>query len=419
MAITVTQLNKYIKTLLETDLNLSQVSIRGEISNFKLHSSGHCYMTLKDETSAIKAVMFKGYAARLKFTPENGMKIIASGKISLYERDGQYQLYISAMQPDGVGDLHVAYEQLKAKLQEEGLFDPAHKKPIPPFPKTVGVITSSTGAAIRDIINVCSRRFSMAEILICPVLVQGDDSARQISSAIEFMNRENLADVLIVGRGGGSIEDLWSFNEEPVAYAIFNSEIPVISAVGHETDFTIADFVADLRAPTPSAAAELAVPSAIELKTNVISCYNRMLNIIKQSIEHKRAVISGFSIKSPVDYINQNRLRTDNAVQRIISITSDTIQRNRTRSDKAEQSVIKYSENIFSSKSKSLAVACATLDALSPLKVMNRGYSVAQTKKGILKSVDNTFEGDEISLKLKDGTLDCTVNQINKENNNG
>ena len=376
-------------------------------------------MTLKDETSAIKAVMFKGYAARLKFTPENGMKIIASGKISLYERDGQYQLYISAMQPDGVGDLHVAYEQLKAKLQEEGLFDPAHKKPIPPFPKTVGVITSSTGAAIRDIINVCSRRFPMAEILICPVLVQGDDSARQISSAIEFMNRENLADVLIVGRGGGSIEDLWSFNEEPVAYAIFKSEIPVISAVGHETDFTIADFVADLRAPTPSAAAELAVPSAIELKTNVISCYNRMLNIIKQSIEHKRAVISGFSIKSPVDYINQNRLRTDNAVQRIISITSDTIQRNRTRSDKAEQSVIKYSENIFSSKSKSLAVACATLDALSPLKVMNRGYSVAQTKKGILKSVDNTFEGDEISLKLKDGTLDCTVNQINKENNNG
>lgn len=416
MAITVTQLNQYIKTLLETDINLSGVSIRGEISNFKLHSSGHCYMTLKDENAAIRAVMFRSYASRLKFTPENGMKIIASGKISVYERDGQYQLYISSMQPDGVGDLYAAYEQLKAKLQDAGMFDASHKKPIPAYPKTVGVITSPTGAAIRDIINVASRRFPLAEILICPVLVQGDDSARQIASAIEFMNSTNLADVLIVGRGGGSIEDLWSFNEEIVAYAIYNSEIPVISAVGHETDFTIADFVADMRAPTPSAAAELAVPSAIELKANVNTCYNRMLNCINNEIGHKRAVISSFSLKSPIDYINQNRLRADNCVQKIINLTSDTISRNRIRTERCRQSITSDVQNTVSQKSKSLAVTIAKLDTLSPLKVMDRGYSLAENQKGIIKTADDTFAGDKITVKLKDGTLGCTVDNINKEN---
>lgn len=415
MAITVTQLNKYIKSLLETDINLSQVSIRGEISNFKHHSSGHFYLTLKDENAAVRAVMFRSYASRLKFMPENGMKVIVSGKISLYERDGQYQIYISSMQPDGIGDLHIAYEQLKSKLESEGVFNPEHKKPIPKIPKTVGVITSPTGAAIRDIINVCSRRFPMAEILVCPVLVQGDDSARQIAAAIEYMNSAKCADVLIVGRGGGSIEDLWSFNEEVVAYAIYNSDIPVISAVGHETDFTIADFAADMRAPTPSAAAELAVPSAIELKTNIISCYNRMLNCIRKSIDYKRTVISSFAIKNPVDYVNQNRLRTDNAVQRIAGLTADIIQKSRIRSDRAYQSAVKLSENIFTQKSGALDVAAAKLDALSPLKVMNRGYSVAKNKSGILKSIDTTFIGDTINVKLNDGSIDCTVNQINKE----
>ena len=416
MAITVTQLNKYIKNLLETDITLSQVSVKGEISNFKLQSSGHCYMTIKDETAQIRAVMFKTYASALKFTPENGMKITATGKISVYERDGQYQMYIFAMQPDGLGDLHVEYEKLKAKLTAEGIFDPAHKKPIPKIPKAIGVVTSPTGAAIRDIINVATRRYPLAEIIVCPVLVQGENSAKQIANAIEYMNREKIADVLIVGRGGGSIEDLWSFNEEVVAYAIYNSEIPIISAVGHETDFTIADFAADLRAPTPSAAAELAVPSVLELKANISTYLNRMLMVTKQTIDLKRSIVAGFSLKSPIDYINQNRLRTDNAMQKISNIVTESVIRSRNKTDVYSQKINNVAENMFSEKSKQLTVNVAKLDALSPLKVMTRGYSVALSKDNILKSVDNVCKGDEIKVKLADGTLDCMVENINKEN---
>jgi len=392
MAITVSQLNNYIKTLLESDIYLNQIAVRGEISNFKLHSSGHCYLTLKDENAVIKAVMFKTYASKLKFAPENGMKIIATGRISLYERDGQYQLYVSSMQPDGVGDLHIAYEQLKEKLQNEGIFDQKHKMPIPRFPKTVGVITSSTGAAIRDIINVSSRRFPLAEIIICPVLVQGDGSAEQISNAINYMNKTNGADVLIIGRGGGSIEDLWSFNEESVAYAIYNSKIPIISAVGHETDFTISDFVADLRAPTPSAAAELAVPSIVEIKSSISENYNRMLNAIIKNIEYKRSVISGFSIKNPIDFVNQNRLRSDNSTQKLIN----------------------YANDLITKKAKQLAVFSASLDAMSPLKVLTRGYSVTKGKNGVIKSTDDVKAGDNVFVFLNDGSIDCTVNEVNK-----
>ena len=416
MAITVTQLNKYIKNLLETDINLSQVSVKGEISNFKLHSSGHCYMTIKDETAQIRAVMFKTYASALKFTPENGMKITATGKISVYERDGQYQMYIFAMQPDGLGDLHVEYEKLKAKLTAEGIFDTAHKKPIPKIPKAIGVVTSPTGAAIRDIINVATRRYPLAEIIVCPVLVQGENSAKQIANAIEYMNREKLADVLIVGRGGGSIEDLWSFNEEVVAYAIYNSEIPIISAVGHETDFTIADFAADLRAPTPSAAAELAVPSALELKANISAYLNRMLMVTKQTIDLKRSIVSGFSLKSPIDYINQNRLRTDNAMQKISNLVTESVIKSRNKTDVYSQKINNTVMNMFSEKAKQLTVNVAKLDALSPLKVMTRGYSVALAKDNILKSVDNVCKGDEITVRLADGSIDCMVENINKEN---
>ncbi len=415
MAITVTQLNKYIKNILETDINLSQVSIKGEISNFKLHSSGHCYMTLKDESSAIRAVMFKTYTSSLKFNPENGMKVVANGKISVYERDGQYQMYIFSMQPDGMGDLHVEYEKLKAKLLTEGIFDQSHKKTIPKIPKAIGVITSPTGAAIRDIINVATRRYPLAEIIVCPVLVQGENSAKQIANAIEYMNKENMADVLIVGRGGGSIEDLWSFNEEIVAYAIYNSEIPVISAVGHETDFTIADFAADLRAPTPSAAAELAVPSVLELKSELNRYLNRMISVTKQTIDLKRSIVSGFSLKSPIDYINQNRLRTDNAMQKISGIINQSIIKYKNKTDICEQKINTLSQNILSLKNKSLALNVAKLDALSPLKVMTRGYSVALGKDGILKSVNDTKIGDEITVKLTDGTIDCTVENVNKE----
>ena len=415
MAITVTQLNKYIKNLLETDINLSQVSVKGEISNFKLHSSGHCYMTIKDEGAQIRAVMFKTYASALKFTPENGMKITATGKISVYERDGQYQMYIFAMQPDGLGDLHIEYEKLKAKLTAEGVFDQAHKKPIPKMPKAIGVVTSPTGAAIRDIINVATRRYPLAEIIVCPVLVQGENSAKQIANAIEYMNRENLADVLIVGRGGGSIEDLWSFNEEIVAYAIYNSQIPVISAVGHETDFTIADFVADLRAPTPSAAAELAVPSVLELKGSISTYLSRMLTITKQTIDLKRSIVAGFTLKSPIDYINQNRLRTDNAMQKISNIVTESVIKSRNKTDIYSQKINNTVENIFSEKAKQLTVSVAKLDTLSPLKVMTRGYSVALSKDGIIRSVDNTSKGDAITVKVSDGSLDCVVENINKE----
>ena len=400
---------------METDINLSQVSIKGEISNFKLHSSGHCYMTIKDEGSSIRAVMFKTYVSGLKFSPENGMKIIATGKISVYERDGQYQLYIFSMQPDGLGDLHIEFEKLKAKLLSEGLFDQEHKKPIPKTPSAIGVITSPTGAAIRDIINVATRRFPLAEIIVCPVLVQGENSAKQIANAIEYMNKEKLADVLIVGRGGGSIEDLWSFNEEIVAYAIYNSSIPVISAVGHETDFTISDFVADLRAPTPSAAAELAVPSVLEIKGNILTYHNRMLTVTKQIIDLKRSVVAGFSLKSPMDYINQNRLRIDNTIQKISNIINGSFVANKNKTEMYQQRLNNLADNIFTEKSKAFSVNVAKLDALSPLKVMTRGYSVAQGTKGIIKSVSDAKTGDEITIKVADGTLDCMVEKINKE----
>jgi len=393
LTITITQLNKYIKSIIEKDVHLSDISVKGELSNFKQHSSGHCYMTLKDETSTIRAVMFKGSADKLRFMPENGMKVIVQGKISVYERDGQYQMYITYMMPDGIGDLHIAYEQLKEKLEKEGLFLENRKKSIPKFPKAVGVITSPTGAAVRDVVNVITRRYQLAEIIICPVLVQGDSAAPQIANAIEYMNNSNMCDVLIVGRGGGSIEELWAFNEEIVARAISNSAIPVISAVGHETDFTIADFVSDLRAPTPSAAAELAVPSTLELTAGINKNHGRMLFALKKNIEAKRAILSRFSVKNPINVIENNRIRIDNAVKHLTSAKTAVLE----------------------SKSKKIAVLAARLNAMSPLGVLSRGYSVAQNEKGVVRSTKDVSIGANLSVKLTDGTLDCIVNSINKE----
>ena len=387
MTITITQLNRYIKSIIEKDIHLANVSVRGELSNFKQHSSGHCYMTLKDEESTIRAVMFRAAADKLRFTPENGMKIIAEGKISVYERDGQYQMYITSIQPDGIGDLHIAFEQLKIALQKEGLFEAGRKKILPRFPKTVGVITSPTGAAVRDIVNVITRRYPSVEVLIYPVLVQGEGAAAQISTAIEYMNLQKCADVLIVGRGGGSIEELWAFNEEIVARAIFASKIPIISAVGHETDFTIADFVADLRAPTPSAAAELAVPSNIELVAGIRQNYSRMLYAIRKTIEGKKAILSRFAIKNPMDLVNQNRIRTDNATRHLTNAMS----------------------TIFQQKCRQLAVNAARLNALSPLGVLSRGYSVAQTDSGVVRSIKQIKQGDDLQVRLPDGVADCRV----------
>ncbi|NLB81032.1 MAG: exodeoxyribonuclease VII large subunit [Clostridiaceae bacterium] len=387
MAITVTQLNRYIKTLLEGNPQLSYVTVSGELSNYKQHTSGHCYMTLKDETSAIRAVMFKSAADKLRFLPENGTKVIAKGKISVYERDGQYQLYISSMQPDGVGALFVAFEQLKKKLEQLGYFEDENKKPIPKFPHTIGVITSPTGAAVRDIVNVATRRYPLAEIVVFPVLVQGEGAAKQIADAIDYFNTKNAADVLIVGRGGGSIEELWAFNEEVVAHSIYRSSIPVISAVGHETDFTIADFVADLRAPTPSAAAELAAPSKEELMELLRQNYRRMYYSLTKTIQNRREILARFAMRTPMDTIDQLRILTDNTVKYMINATTA----------------------VLDARSKRLAVAASALGALSPLGVLERGYSVAQKDKKIIRSVKQVTTGDEISLKLIDGDVLCEV----------
>ena len=391
MTITVSSLNRHIKLLLENDSSLAGVSVKGELSNFKRHSSGHCYMTLKDEGAAVAAVMFRSAADKLRFNPENGMKVIVTGRISLYERDGRYQIYIDSMQPDGIGDLHIAFEQLKEKLGKMGIFDMQRKKPIPKFPKTVGVVTSPTGAAVRDIVNVISRRYPLCEVLICPVLVQGEGAARQISNAIEYINKNKCADVIIVGRGGGSLEDLWAFNEEPVAMAIANSEIPVISAVGHETDFSISDFAADLRAPTPSAAAELAVPSSAELKALLAKNYSAMLSSIKKNLNCKRSVLSSFSVKSPMDLINRNRIAIDNYEKHMTSAFYIKLQ----------------------NKKKLLQVNAAKLESLSPLSVLSRGYGVVSDEKGMVaKSAAQLRPGEKINVRMNDGTAKCTVDEI-------
>lgn len=385
---TVSQINGYIKKILDGNVILNDIWIKGEISNFKLHYSGHMYITLKDEGSVLKAVMFKGAASGLMFEPSDGMRVLARGRISVYEAGGSYQLYITEMIPDGVGDLYIAFEQMKKRLDEEGLFDEGHKKPIPQFPECVGVVTASTGAAVRDIINVITRRYPRVKILLYPALVQGNGAAQSVVSGIEYFNNNKAADVLIVGRGGGSIEDLWAFNEEPVARAIYNSEIPVISAVGHETDFTIADFVADLRAPTPSAAAELAVPSQTELLSYIATCRVRMDNAVVKMIEGYNLKLQALKAKSPLQKIQDLQLRVDEYLK------------------SCEKS---FGMKLLSGK-KQLAENAAKLDALSPLKVLSRGYIVASDcDNALIRSVEDINKGDLISLRFTDGTAECTV----------
>ena len=389
MTVTITQLNRYIKNILENDAHMSGISVCGEISNFKRHSSGHCYLTLKDEASSVKAVMFKGSADKLRFIPNDGMKVICVGKVSVYERDGQYQLYLTSMQPDGVGDLYVAFEQMKERLKNEGLFDDVRKKPLPKYPSAIGIITSPTGAAVRDIINVISRRYPLAEVILCPVLVQGELAAAQIANAIKYVNDNNLCDVIIAGRGGGSIEDLWCFNEEAVAYAIAASKIPIISAVGHETDFTIADFAADMRAPTPSAAAELAVPSAAELTAKLSQYYGRMVYSLNKNIEGKKAIVARFAVKNPMDYVSQNRIRTDYAMKNLTAAAT----------------------NILNTKMKAIAVTAARLEGLSPLSALSRGYGVVRSKDKVVRSVNDVTAGDTVMVTVADGELDCKVEE--------
>ncbi len=390
--LTVSQLNTYVKSIIDGDMLLHNVFVVGEISNFTNHyRTGHYYMTLKDENAAIKAVMFRTANQRLRFMPESGMSVIVRGRISVFERDGVYQLYIEDMQPDGLGALNLAFEQLKNRLAAEGLFDEQYKKPIPRRCYRIGVVTSATGAVIQDIRNVVSRRFPLAEIILCPVEVQGANAAPQIAQAIDRFNAADNADVLIVGRGGGSLEDLWAFNEELVARAVFRSRIPVISAVGHETDFTICDFVADLRAPTPSAAAELAVPDMREDKAFIdtvpYQCEAYLLDRIEKEKARLEIIRERLKYRSPAAIIDE-RLST---VDALLASAAVSVERR------------------ISAEESRIASLAGRLDALSPLKVLSRGYSIAETEKGIIRSASELGTGDKFILKLSDGEKECEV----------
>lgn len=389
--LTVGQINTYIKSLIDADTNLNSVFVVGEISNFTNHyRTGHFYFTLKDSESAIKSVMFRSSAQRLRFMPENGMRVIIRGRISVFERDGQYQLYADDMQPDGIGALNIAFEQLKAKLEAQGLFDTSRKKLIPSTPLRVGVVTSPTGAAVRDIINVLTRRFPLAKIVIAPVQVQGADAAGQIADALDLINKHSAADVIIVGRGGGSIEDLWAFNEEKVALAVSRSVIPVISAVGHETDYTICDFVADLRAPTPSAAAELAVPDKREQIAYINGLAEYAKNCIARNISEQKnyinAVTSSRVLKNPLAAVENGRQILDLNLNRLMAAQRD----------------------ILSEKSIIFASTCAKLDALSPLKVLSRGYAAVYSGDKVVGSASKVNMNKNIRVRFADGVVECT-----------
>ncbi len=388
----VTQLNTYVKSILEGDMLLRNVFVVGEISNFTNHyRTGHYYMTLKDENSAIKAVMFKSANQRLRFMPESGMGVIVRGRVSLYDRDGQYQLYIEDMQPDGIGALNLAFEQLKNKLAAEGLFDEEFKKPIPHRNKRIGVVTSATGAVIQDIKNVVSRRYPLAEIILAPVEVQGVNAAPQIAAAIDSFNSGDFADVLIVGRGGGSLEDLWAFNEEIVARAVFRSRIPVISAVGHETDFTICDFVADLRAPTPSAAAELAVPDIRDDKAFISGAVSFIENELRKRIEKESNNLT--YLKEKLSLLTPSNL-IDEKMNTVMLMYNDAL-----------NSI----NNKLSAEENRFAVACAKLDSLNPIRVLTRGYTVTLKDKKIINSVNDISRGDVVTVKFSDGEKECEV----------
>lgn len=396
LVLSVSQLNRYIKMNFDADENLANIFISGEISNFTNHyRTGHLYFTLKDDSAAVRAVMFNSSAKRLRFMPEDGMKVIARGRVSVYEASGQYQLYVDDMQPDGVGALNLAYEQLKEKLQKEGLFSELHKKPLPPYPEKVGVITSPTGAAVRDIINVLGRRFPYAEIVFCPVLVQGDGAHLQLTDAVNLFNSERAADVIIIGRGGGSIEDLWEFNDEGLARAVYNSEIPVISAVGHETDFTICDFVADMRAPTPSAAAELAVPDANELQYALSALKNRMFLNVSSGIADRRSrleyLTSKGALKSPDEMLSNRSQRLDTAFSKMLS---------------------SYENRIGGKKVEFISAATA-LSKLDPMSVLMRGFAFVSDKNGKnVYSSQALAKGDKINVRFHDGSAVCEVKEI-------
>ena len=388
----VTQINTYIQSMMDSDRLLSGLCIRGEISNYKVYPSGHHYFSLKDATGALRCVMFKSSAIRLRFRPENGMKVIAFGRITVFPRDGAYQLYCADLTPDGVGDLHVAFEQLKAKLQAEGLFDPAHKKPLPRYPGTIAIITSSAGAAVHDMLRILRKRYPLTKVLLLPVRVQGVEAPAELCGAIRYVNRWDLADLIITGRGGGSLEDLWAFNDEMLARTIYESRIPVISAVGHEPDVTISDYVADLRAATPSNAAELAVPDREELIRQLRSMASAMGAHLAKQVKVNRQRLSTLAaarpLQSPTAYLDERRLLLDSIQRRLCAAQQQALAKNRQRCVRLT----------------------AALDAMSPLKVLTRGYAMAQTEGGqLLRQVEQVRSGDRFTLQLSDGRIRALV----------
>ncbi|MCL2628158.1 MAG: exodeoxyribonuclease VII large subunit [Oscillospiraceae bacterium] len=389
---TITQLNNYIKRILDADDVISGVYVKGELSNYKVYPSGHHYFTMKDTEGSLKCVMFKGSAIKLRFKPENGMSVVAFGKVSVYPRDGLYQLYVSEITPDGIGDLYVAFEQLKEKLYKEGLFDEIHKKPLPRFPRKIAVITSPAGAAVQDIIRVLGSRWKMSEVVIMPVRVQGIEAPPEIVSAIEQANKIGEADVIITGRGGGSIEDLWAFNDETVARAIFKSKIPVISAVGHEPDVTIADFVADVRAATPSNAAELAVPDAADVYGWLKAADIRLNQTIHHKLRSQRQRLDSIAgrrvLQSPEAYIDNKRVQIDRSTERLLSAARFKISNQRQR----------------------FTAAAAAIDAMSPLKVLGRGYAIAHRADGlVVKNAHDVSKGDLLKVRLQKDEINCIV----------
>ena len=392
--VTVRQLNVFVKSLIEGDMRLQDIYVVGEISNFKNHySSGHLYFTLKDNDASIRCVMFRGYASEVRFQVQDGLKVVLRGRVSIYEKDGQYQFYAEEMHPDGIGDITLQFEQIKERLSKEGLFDSESKRSLPKFPKKIAVITSPTGAAVRDIMNILTRRWKLCEILLCGVSVQGENAVPEMLAALDEVYSRGDCDLIIIGRGGGSIEDLWAFNSEQLARKIYESPIPVISAVGHETDFTICDFVADLRAPTPSAAAELAVPDQNEILDKI----NSYVHVLKKQLQNKLELKkSKFNIlrnspflQKPIAEIIENRNQTvDNTIDRLTNVFKDNVNDLKSR----------FSKDV------------TMLDALSPLKVLSRGFLVAQRQDNILKSVNDIDVGDDFNLKFVDGVLNCKVN---------
>lgn len=398
IVVSVGQLNRYLKAVMDADENLNDLYIRGEISNFTNHiRSGHYYMTLKDSEGALRAVMFRQNNNRLRFLPEDGMRVLARGRVSVYERDGQYQLYITDMQPDGLGELHLAYEQLKQRLETEGLFAPERKQPIPHFPQRIAVIMSPTGAVFHDICNVLKRRFPSVQVLLCPVEVQGEHAAGQIAAMLQRVNAQGAADVIIVGRGGGSLEDLWAFNEEAVARAVAQSGIPVISAVGHETDYTICDFASDLRAPTPSAAAELAVPDQTEVKMTILGFRQRgriaLSTLLQQNRLQLQAIHQRFAYVHPGSLLAQKRQTLDTLTDQLRRTVLQTITRQHNR----------------------LTVGCGKLDAISPIKTLSRGYAAVYRENQPIQSAKQLQEGETIALHFAESRAECRVERITNE----